>query len=350
MKKSNWILLTAWAFAVGLLTLITVFNQAKIDKFMGITANNEHIVNFSYPVQLKEIYVVPGQEVKKGQLLAKLIRSDLALKLNTLNKQIIELEAKKSIKLDDINRQLNTLFTKYELDLKKINMQIEQHKLKLKENKKLFQTIVNSDNKSFSILKDNIKTLQQEKQSIKTIYLNEENFLKLELESTNALYDAQINEIIKQKDILNAKEDRLTIYAPMNGKIQSVLYNQDSQIKPFDPLLTIHPMYPEYVTGYIHENIVNELKVGQKVSIESFKNSNNKEIFYGTIESISNHIEEIPIKLKKYKMVPLWGYKVSISLSENSLQLGEKVMITSVLKQNILEKKINALLEFLNLN
>ncbi len=351
MRKGKFVLFTAWAVAIILLVIITFFNQAKVDKFMGLTASKEHSINFSYPVQLKEAFVIPGQKVEKGELLAKLVRSDLVSKINAINSKIAVLNAEKLTTTNEINRQLETLKIKYLADMDRLGLQITQSELKLKTNKKLLQTIMDTDNKSFTTIEHKIKSLKQEKQSIQSLYKTNNKHLKQQLENINIPFETQINELLEEKNILSQEEDELTIYAPMNGKIGSISHSKNSQIESFEPLLTIYSKYPESVTGYIHEDILNELKVGQVVAITSFnKTDHSKNLVYGTIENIENRIEEIPLKLKKYKIVPLWGYKVSISLPENSLQVGKKVMIISNIEKNSFELKIESLLKFLNLN
>ncbi len=351
MKKGKFILFTAWIGAIVLLVYITTLNQSKVDKFMGLTANKEHIINFPYPVQLEKVHVLPGQIVKKGELLAELVRADLISKTNILNSKIDELKAKILTEIGTINSDIQNLNIKHQVEINRLNMQIKQSKLELKTNKRLLQAIAGNDNGSFSTLSYKIKSLQQAKYSAETIYLNQKEHLNKLLEHVNAPFVAQLDKLLEEKKILNAKEDRLTVYAQMDGKIGPLSHSENSQIKPFDPLFTIYSKYPEFVTGYIHEDIINELSVGQRVAITSSnKTDSSKTLTYGTIKSIENRIDEIPAKLKRYKIVPLWGYKVFISIPENNLQLGKKVMITTKIKKSAIESKLESALAYLQLN
>ncbi len=352
MKKGKWILWVAWLCAILLLVLITVFNQAKVDKFIGLTSNKEQEINFSYTVQIDKAHVLPGKEVKKGDLLVELIRPDLSSKVKIIDSKISELLAKKSIEVNDINGELQSLEIKYEIAIEKLNMQIKQNKVKLNENKKLLQSIVPIDRNYFATLKYKIESLKKDKRSKQTIYESHKKQLTQKLEYINAPFEAQINELLQEKKILDQKHEKLIVYSPIDGEVGSMSYNRNSPIKAYDTILTVHSKYPKFATGYIHEDIINELVVGQKVGVSAFnKTDSSKKIVYGIIESIENRIEEIPVKLKKYKIVPLWGYKVLIKLPENNFQLGKKVMITSSLdKKSFFETKAIALLEFLKLN
>ncbi len=352
MKTGKWILWAAWIGAILLLVFITVFNQAKVDKFIGLTSNKEQKINFPYAVQIVKTHVLPGEEVKKGDLLIELFRSNLSAKVSIVNSKISESQAKKLIKVNDINGELQILDIKYKIAIEKLNMQIKQSRLKLNENKKLLQSIIDIDRNSFATLEYKIKSLKKDKQSKQIVYESHKKQLMQKLEHVNTPFEAQIHKLLEEKKILSEKEEKLIVYSPIDGEIGSMNYNRNATIKAYDTLLTIHSVYPKFATGYIHEDIINDLKVGQKVEVFAFNKTNSsKNMVYGTIESIENRIEEIPIKLKKYKIVPLWGYKVLISLPENSLQLGKKVMINSSLeKKSIFETKVIALLEFLKLN
>ncbi len=352
MKKGKWILWAAWLFAILLLVFITVFNQAKVDKFIGLTSNKEQKINFSYAVQIVRTSVLPGEEVKKGDLLMELIRPDLSSKATIIDSKISELEAKKLIEINKIDGELQTLDIKHKIVIEKLNSQIRHSRSKLNENKKLLQSITDTNRDSFATLKYKITSLNRDKQSKKTIYEIDKKQLVKELKHVKAPFEAQINELLEEKKILSEKEKNLVVYAPIDGEIGSMSHNKNSSIKAYETLLTIHSIYPKFATGYIHEDIINDLRVGQRVEVSAFnKTDSSKKMVYGTIESIENRIEEIPVKLKKYKIVPLWGYKVLISLPENTLQLGKKVMINSSLeKKGAFEVKAIALLEFLKLN
>ncbi len=352
MKKGKWILWFAWLCAILLLVLITVFNQAKVDKFIGLTSSKEQKINFSYAVQIDKAHVLPGEEIKQGDLLVELIRPDLSSKAKIIDSKINELLAKKSIKINDINGELQSLGIKYEIEIKKLNMQIKQNKVKLNENKNLLQSIVEVDRNYFEALNYKIKSLKKDRQAKQKIYESYQKQLTQKLEYINAPFEAQINELLQEKKILDQRHEKLLVYSPIDGEVGSMKYNRNSPIKAYDTILTVHSKYPKFATGYIHEDIINDLVAGQKVAVSAFnKTDSSKKMVYGTIKSIENRIEEIPVKLKKYKIVPLWGYKVLIELPENNFQLGKKVMITSSFdKKSFFEAKVISLLEFLKLN
>ncbi len=351
MRSGKWVLFTAWISAILMLVLITIFNQAKVDKFIGLTSNKEHVINFPYPIEISKTFVFSGEEVKKGDLLAKLSRSDLAKDIDKIDSRVNELLSLKSNKLEDIKADMKTLEVTNKLQIEKLNIQIKEESVKLKNSKKLLETVIDVDDGAFSDLKYKIKILKNERQSKQKLYKTKKIILEKELKNETKSYEVQIDRFLKQKKELRQKEQMLTVYAPIDGEIGSISYGKNSLLKSYEKLLTIHTKYPEFATGYIHEDIINSLKVGQRVAVEAFnKTDSSKKMVYGTIESIENRIEEIPVKLKKYKIVPLWGYKVLISLPKNDFQLGKKVMISSSFDKSFLEKNGLIVMKFLNLN
>ncbi len=350
MKKERFILFSVWFFAVIILLYLTTLNYSKVDKFMGLTASKEHTINFPYSVELQKIFVTPGQQVNKGDLLAELVRSDLISKINILNSQISELEAKFLAELKSIDTKIENLNIEHKIEINKLNLQIRQKQQELKINKALLKSVIKSDIDSFSKLSYEIKSLKQTKKSLQNIYLNQKEALKREQESIKVSFAAQFDKLLEEKKLLSAKENRLSVYSPIDGKVGNIFHSENSQIKPFDPLFKIYSKYPEFVTGYIYEDSVSELRIGQRVAIKSSTQTNGDDmVVYGVIKSIENRIEEIPAQLKRYKILPLWGYKVIISLPKNNLQLGKKVIVTTDVKKGALESKIESLLAYLQL-
>ncbi len=344
MKKGKILLFIFWIVAISLLISININNQSTIDKFIGITTAKEHQINFSYPVELKKIFALSGKEVEKGDLLVKLIRFDLISKIEIINNKIAILESEKKIKQNTINMELQKSDNSYKLEINRVNSEIKYKRFELKRNRELLESIIHTDNNSFKNLKLEIETLENEKQSIQNSYYIKKNYLKQQLEYEYAPFQSQINSLLEEKKILNTKEDNLIVHSPINGTIGDICFSENSQIKPFDSILNIYSKYPKFVNGFIHEDIVNNLKVKQRVTIKD-----GDKLVYGLIESIDNRVEDIPMELRKYKLIALRGYKVVISLPENSFKLGRKVVIYTEKEKSIIEQKIYKILEFFNL-
>jgi multidrug efflux pump subunit AcrA (membrane-fusion protein) len=91
MRTGKILIYVAWIIAIVLLATITMFNQEKVDSFLGLTQSKQRTLNFPFPVQVKELYVAVGEEVTKGQKIADILRVDTKDKSFAINAKINEL-------------------------------------------------------------------------------------------------------------------------------------------------------------------------------------------------------------------------------------------------------------------
>lgn len=95
----------AWsvlAAALGVLAIGFYLSSPSLS-FQGVAGSREHNVNFEYPVEVKAVHVIPGQKVKKGDLLLELNQFDLDARIRELNTLIVKLRAEKAVR-DQMNQ------------------------------------------------------------------------------------------------------------------------------------------------------------------------------------------------------------------------------------------------------
>lgn len=352
MKPSKIYLYIMWITAVGILAFITINNKKEIDTFMGITESKEKSLNFPFPVKIKKLYVVVGQKVTKGEKLAEATRVDVNSKLSTMDYKINELLAKKRVKEEDIYSQLKSIELKEQQELSQLNFQIKEFKKKENTNKKLLQAInADQEDTDNSLIHFKIKSLEKKRRDLKNFYELKKSNIKFSLQNVSTPIEEQIKNLQHKKVLLEKDNSILAIYAPYDGDIGNVNYTEDQSAKEFSPIITIHPLYPSYVTGYIHEDIPANLKINQEVIIQPLSQLYKEEAsLKGRIKSISTRIVNFPLRLKKYKIVPLWGYKVLIEIPKNSLKLGQKVSISQSIDNNKSSNKLFNILDSMKLH
>ncbi|MBT3236315.1 MAG: hypothetical protein HN353_10225 [Bdellovibrionales bacterium] len=79
--------------AVAIIVFINA-TQQQGHSFYGIAGNNEIKISSQYPVKIKTIKVIPGQNVKQGDKLVELVRDDLELKAKSIVDKLAILQAK----------------------------------------------------------------------------------------------------------------------------------------------------------------------------------------------------------------------------------------------------------------
>ena len=337
MRTSKLFIYITWLLAVGILIFITINNKNVIDSFLGLTESKEKSLNFPFPVQIKNLYVVVGQKVTKGEKLAEVTRVDVNSKLSTIDYKINELVAKKRIKEENINAQLKAIELKEYQELSQLDFQIREFKKKEATNQKLLQAIqTNQTDYDTSLLHVKIKSLQKKRDNLKKLYALKKSNTLSSLENINTPIEEQIKDLQHKKILLEKDNSIIALYAPYDGDIGNVNYTTNQAVKEFSKIITMHPLYPSYVTGYIHEDIPLDINISQEVIVKPISQlyKEKKEI-KGYIKSISTRIVNFPLRLKKYKIVPLWGYKVLIEIPKNNLKLGQKVSISMPIDNNV---------------
>lgn len=290
MKKLYFV----WIVVCIVLVIISFQYRGESTGFYGIADAREVVVNSGSPVEIKKIHVVQGQSIREGDTLVELRRPELEMKINEITLQISQMKTQKYAKVNSIKSQIKELQAQYE------------------RNKKLTAEL-----KSFR--KENSSANQDDSQN--PLLIKIEN---LEKELQLAMSPAQIKE---ELNLLLAEKEKLTIYAQINGIIGSVNAKEGEKVSPFTPIITLHTKSPSYVKGYIHEDVYNKVNVGQKVTIASFSDPNNK--IEGEVVGVGSRIVEYPVRLRKRPDFQIWGREIIIKIpSENNLLLGEKVRIS----------------------
>lgn len=265
--------------AVWLVTLVTIigvnFSTSGTHKFVGETDSKEVNINSRHAVSLKAINVIPGQFVKKGQLLVELERKDLAKSINEVSAKLEELKAQFRL-----NSELNA-------NIKSIK------KFRSKSLRNMHETAKSDED----VLSIQIKNLEKD--------------LKILLKEQEALY----------------------IFSKFDGHIGFVNFKIGESVSPFTPILTMHKQTPSFVRGYIHETLSNQVVKGKKVYIKSLSS---KQKVLAKVQSVGTRIIEFPERFRRTPEIKIWGREVMIEIpKENSFLLGEKVFIEVIRKQSL---------------
>ncbi len=99
MKKSKISTKTHSLIYVSLIAAIFIcgvlYNSIRVERigFLGIADSKELQINFEYPVEVKRIHVIQGQNVRKGDLLLELEQSDLNTKIRDVDFRMNRLQS-----------------------------------------------------------------------------------------------------------------------------------------------------------------------------------------------------------------------------------------------------------------
>lgn len=96
-STNRWRLNTAWGLAVVALIVMTLKFKPNTREFLGVVASNEVITSSKSGGRVTSIYVKAGDNVLKGQLLAKLEDISLEIEINKAEFELNSLLAKLAI-------------------------------------------------------------------------------------------------------------------------------------------------------------------------------------------------------------------------------------------------------------
>lgn len=252
-----------WSLCLVGVVVMGFYIKSQTASFMGIAESRESIINFEFPVTIKRVHFLPGQAVRKGELLVELDQPDLESKLHLARAQIEKLRAEQSLK-----REMGRLAAQA-VDARE------------------------DEGRAFDPLSLDIKNL--------------------ELELKN----------------LENRERNLYVFADISGVVGSVNFKRGERVAPYSTIMTVSPSAPTQVQGFIHETLHSQVKVGQRMEINSL--SDPGKVVEGRVISIGSRIVELPLRMSRTP-VAMWGREVVVEIvgagsADNPFLLGEKVQI-----------------------
>ena len=109
VEKNKVFSITLFLCLVIILKIQT--SNSVTTKYLGIADTKEITINTSHAVKIKKIHVIPGQAVKKNELLLELERPDLDLKIYELESELKELNAENLFN-NEMNAKLKSVRVK----------------------------------------------------------------------------------------------------------------------------------------------------------------------------------------------------------------------------------------------
>ncbi len=163
-------------------------------------------------------------------------------------------------------------------------------------------------------------------------YLRDQKALLSGLVDTEGVEDSRLENLEKQLAILNEEKKALFVFSQFDGKVETITKREGENVQAHLPIMTLQELTPTTIRGYIHESILDEVKIGSIVGITSLSGTSEDGV-YGKVLSFGSSIIPFPERLLKDPARPMWGREVLIEIpSRNPLILGEKVFITKMSK------------------
>ena len=313
---------------IGLFYYDQEVTQAPTEIF-GFAENRDTEVNFNYPVTVKSILVKEGQATNKGEVLFRLQRVQPKEQYADENDRIAELRAEAIAWKEEKKGDLEVLKSKYYLDKKEIEAQIGELEKEISAKNILYSQLKSLEKTPVEFHGQHLELENKREESLllDSLYYQEKSNLEniIRLGENPFLLEVKRLESQRQFDE-DQKIQNIEITAPFSGLVGSIQCREEEHVPSFKTLLTYYEPNPSIVKGFIHEEIMMQLKIGKKLIIRS-TNDYSRQV-EGEVIGLGSRVIEIPSRLRKIEDIKTYGREVLISIPrENSFIQKEKVLI-----------------------
>jgi multidrug resistance efflux pump len=293
---------------------------------VGITYARQHTISTDKAATVTAIQVVPGQQVKAGDLLITLSSTEMEMDLDRLANRITALKSERAEKVKLTNSEIAYIRAQLDIELEEIESVITRTEGELELNRSLTtqttgnpteQPVTNPHEERVKSLRRQLE-MRKEARSIRIRDVLQRHQLELQL------MDNQISLLDREHELMLKEKTSLTKYAATDGVVDNVLAKKDEQVEAYAPLLSINPVNPTTVVGYMVGR-KEVLPVGSEVVVKSGghlpKEIRGKVIGYGSVVPL-------PEILQKSMAVKAFGRELFIEIpTDNNFAVGERVII-----------------------
>ena len=331
IDKRNYLFFGVWLLVTLTLLGISFHYKSAADAIVAQVDPQRIAISYQKAIKLKNIRVIPGQDVKKGDTLLEVERPDLLLDIEQSENKLKSLFIDRQKTMEDYNNRILSNEIDKHSKLFDLNQQITLVQSRIESNRKILEdltTLAEENNVSTdSILNNNkvkLNRLLEEKDNTEKSF--EIKINKIEQEKSSSLNLLNNNISIHQRELsllIDEKQDLVKV-SPVNGTIGNVFAQIDELVKPYTTIITIYEANPTVIKAYVNERHRQDVNVGDIVLVES---SNREYSISGQVFEVGSRITDFPQRLLENKL-ELFGQEIFISIPEDNKFLnGEKVYV-----------------------
>lgn len=324
--RVNWFYLLIGVLFVAMLFISSRYFRGSGDAAIGLAQTKEYKINSEKSALVKTLPVVPGMQVKEGDVLVELTSQELEIEIAKLTNRIAILKSEQTEKAKLTEAAIAYIKAENSIILEELDAEILQTTSEVKLNETLTREFVSAEKQTAeSPLEIKINSLNQQKakhllaQEIKIQDIRQERATEQQLLK---------NQIVLQEselELMENERNNLLKKASAPGVIKNVYVKTGEQVSAYTQLLEVNPLRPTTVVVYLIGKRADRFSVGATVTVSSYDQRRNtvtgKVIGYGSVI-------ELPEILQKSTAVKAFGQEVFIEIpAENTLANGEKVLV-----------------------
>jgi multidrug resistance efflux pump len=322
--RFNWFFVFIGLFLIGMLAINVKFFRGTGHASVGVTYSKGYRINADRSALVKTIAVVPGQQVKVGDVLVELTSFNLELELDRLQNRITTLKSERAEKSKLAKSEIAYIKADQGIEIEKLNVAIIQTESELALNKKLSNEFSEQELNENNPLRQKIEALKLQRMRYEEAIRIKIADILQETSTEEYLLDNQVRLLEQEREMHLAEKNNLRKVAIVDGVVESIFVKPGEQVDAYSELLSVNPVHPTTVVGYLVGK-KNALPVGADVVVKSYENQNmttpGKVIGYGSVVPL-------PEILQKSTAVTGFGREFFVEISaQNSFANGERVLI-----------------------
>lgn len=323
--RINWFYSLIALLFLAMLFISSRYFKGSGNASIGVAQTREFKINSEKSALVKSIHVVPGQQVKEGDLLIELTSQELEIEIAKFISRIAVLKSERAEKAKLTDAKISYIKAQNNIVLEELDAEIQQTSSEVKMNEALTKDFVTTSNSTESPLAIKINSLNHQKQ----MHLHAQDIkikdIQQESSTEQTLLENQIMLQESELKLLQNEKAMLYKYASVSGVVMKVYVKAGEQVDAFTPMLEVNPLRPTTIVVYLVGKKSDLYPIGASVTVSSYDQRSNavtgKVIGYGSVS-------ELPEILQKSTAVKAFGQEVFIEVPpDNLLANGEKVLI-----------------------
>ncbi|MDH4297085.1 MAG: HlyD family secretion protein, partial [Cyclobacteriaceae bacterium] len=303
MKISiNWFYIFVALLFVSMLYVSARFFKGSGKSSIGITKGKEYKINSEKSSLVKRVYVVPGRQVKTGDVLVELTSNELEIDIDKLTNRIAVLKSEQHEKSKLVESEIAYVKAQHGITIAEIDTDIEQIQSKMELNRNLTREFAPeaSDTTSVNLSRNpqqaKLKSLEQQKAKHRQAMAIKIEDIRQENTTEQSLLVNQIRLLERELELLAAEKKKLSKFAATDGVVENVYVKDGEQVDSFTPLLSINPVRPSTVVGYLVGKKFDIPEIGSAVRVSSYEHRSvtvaGKVIGYGSVSELPEILQK----------------------------------------------------------
>ena len=322
------ILYLFWFIALGAFFFIAKgLQQQSGQQLFGIAETEGRTLKLEYSVFVQKNLVKPGLQVKKGDTLMVLFRSELDNRTTEKVTELNQLEVERAAKNTATDKDAELFQVRQTARIAELQAQIKvlQSEIALQENlRKAISEGTTSTNNNVKI--QEIKTLEEAIHQANIQTAEQTKVFDSQRISNNTISASRAKQIQNQLGFIGKERLKLVLLAPYDGFVEQVFALENEIAPSFKDLVVINPSSPNKVVGFVHESLNIQYRLGDTVILSS---SLRPTVTYKSqLVGVSPKLVELPFRLRKFIEIKTWGRELYINLpTKNDFFIGEKIVV-----------------------